>query len=72
MDEEYHLHLTDIGLETAENIYEKHCFFAGVDPKISEVYACRMSISSVKNLLKERRLDRWRFFHVESGRKTLF
>lgn len=27
MDEEHFLHLTDIGWEVAENIYEKHCFF---------------------------------------------
>ena len=48
MDENHFLHLTDIGREVAEQIYEKHCFFteqliaAGVDPEIAEADACRM------------------------------
>lgn len=48
MDEEHYLHLTDIGREVAEIIYERHCFFteqliaAGVDPKIAEADACRI------------------------------
>lgn len=48
MDEEHYLHLTDIGREVAETIYERHCFFteqliaAGVDPKIAESDACRL------------------------------
>ena len=48
MDEDYFLHLTDVGLEVAEKIYERHCFFteqliaAGVDPRIAEVDACRI------------------------------
>ena len=39
MDEDHFLHLTDVGREVAEKIYERHCFFteqliaAGVDPK---------------------------------------
>ena len=39
MDSDYFLHLTDVGREVAEKIYERHCFFteqliaAGVDPK---------------------------------------
>ena len=38
MDEDHFLHLTDVGREVAEKIYERHCFFteqliaAGVDP----------------------------------------
>lgn len=46
MDEEHYLHLTDIGREVAEKIYECHCFFteqliaADVDPKIAEADAC--------------------------------
>ena len=42
------LHLTDIGREVAEQIYEKHRFFtdrlieAGVDPVTAEKDACRM------------------------------
>ena len=48
MDEDGFLHLTDIGREVAEKIYERHCFFrdrliaAGVDPKTAETDACRM------------------------------
>ena len=48
MDEEFYLHLTDIGCEVAEQTYEKHCFFtrllidAGVKPKTAEQDACRM------------------------------
>ena len=48
MDSDYFLHLTDVGREVAEQIYEKHRFFtdqlieAGVDPKTVERDACRM------------------------------
>ena len=48
MDENHFLHLTDIGREVAEKIYERHCFFteqliaAGVDPKTAEADACRI------------------------------
>ena len=48
MDSDFFLHLTDVGRETAEQIYEKHQFFtiqliaAGVDPKIAEADACRI------------------------------
>lgn len=48
MDEDFSLHLTDIGREVAEQTYEKHCFFthllidAGVEPKTAEQDACRM------------------------------
>lgn len=48
MDDGFFLHLTDVGRETAEQIYEKHQFFtiqliaAGVDPKIAEADACRI------------------------------
>ena len=48
MDDGFFLHLTDIGREVAEQIYEKHRFFterlnaAGVDPKIAEADACRI------------------------------
>ena len=48
MDEDHFLHLTDVGREVAEKIYERHCFFteqlitAGVDPKTAETDACRI------------------------------
>jgi len=47
MDEDHFLHLTDVGCEVAEKIYERHCFFmeqliaAGVDLETAEVDACR-------------------------------
>ena len=48
MDSDYFLHLTNVGREVAEKIYERHCFFteqliaAGVDPKTAEADACRI------------------------------
>ena len=48
MDEDHFLHLTDVGREVAEKIYERRCFFteqlitAGVDPKTAEADACRI------------------------------
>ena len=48
MDGDHFLHLTDVGREVAEKIYERHCFFteqliaAGVDPKTVEADACRL------------------------------
>lgn len=48
MDADGFLHLTDIGVEVAEKIYERHCFFreqlitAGIDEKIAEQEACQM------------------------------
>ena len=67
MDEEHFLHLTDIGREVAENIYEKHCFFterliaAGVDPKTAEADACRIehviSAESFERLKEEVRKE---------------
>ena len=48
MGEDHFLHLTDVGREVAERIYERHCFFTeqliatGVDPKTAEADACRI------------------------------
>lgn len=48
MDDDFFLHLTDLGREVAEHIYEKHRFFterlieAGVDPETAEREACRI------------------------------
>ena len=60
IDEDHFLHLTDMGREFAEKIYERHCFFrdkliaAGVNPKRAEYDACRMehniSIESFEKL----------------------
>ena len=48
MDDGFFLHLTNIGRDVAEQIYEKHRFFterliaAGVDPETAEADACRI------------------------------
>lgn len=48
MDGNYTLHLTDLGREIAEKLYERHQYFterltdAGVDTETAEVEACRM------------------------------
>ena len=48
MDKEGFLHLTDVGREVAEKIYERHLFFteqlvvAGVDQETAEQDACRI------------------------------
>lgn len=59
MDEDYFLHLTAVGREVAEKIYERHCFFteqliaAGVDPKTAEADACRMEhVISTESFLR--------------------
>ena len=62
IDSDYFLHLTDVGREVAEQIYEKHRFFtemlinAGVDPITAERDACRIehviSESSFQRLKK--------------------
>ena len=59
MDEDHFLHLTDVGCEVAEKIYERHCFFteqliaAGVDPKTAEVDACR-----IEHIISDESFDR--------------
>ena len=59
MDEDYFLHLTDMGREVAEKIYERHCFFteqliaAGVDPKTVEADACR-----IEHIISDESFDR--------------
>ena len=59
MDEDHFLHLTDVGREVAEKIYERHCFFteqliaAGVDPRIAEADACR-----IEHIISDESFDR--------------
>ena len=70
MDEDHFLHLTDVGREVAEKIYERHRFFtaclmeAGVDLKIAEKDACRIehvvsdeTFSRLKEKYKEESTD---------------
>ena len=48
VDENLYLHLTDAGMEIADKIFERHCFFTnmltdcGVDPRTAHTDACRM------------------------------
>ena len=48
MDEDKLIHLTELGREVAESIYERHCIltegliFLGVDPEAAEQDACRI------------------------------
>lgn len=48
MDEDAYLHLTDVGREVAEKIYERHQLFTqllievGIDPVTAEKEACQM------------------------------
>ena len=59
MDEDHFLHLTDVGREVAEKIYERHCFFteqliaAGVDPKTAEADAYR-----IEHIISDESFDR--------------
>ena len=47
-DKKHYLHLTELGRDVAEKIYERHCFFTkhfisiGVDPETAEADACRI------------------------------
>ena len=58
-DEGGFIHLTDVGREVAEKIYERHCFFteqliaAGVDPKTAEADACR-----IEHIISDESFDR--------------
>ena len=66
MDSDYFLHLTDVGREVAEQIYEKHLFFtdrlieAGVDPVAAEKDACQM----------EHVISQESFEHLKNAYKT--
>ena len=66
MDDDFFLHLTDLGREVAEQTYEKHRFFtdllteAGVDPALAERDACRM----------EHVISQESFEHLKNAYKT--
>ena len=59
MDEDHFLHLTDVGREVAERIYERHGVFteqliaAGVAPKTAEADACR-----IEHIISDESFDR--------------
>ena len=59
VDDDGFLHLTVIGREIAEKIYERHLFFmeqliaAGVDPKTAEADACQ-----IEHIISDESFDR--------------
>ena len=52
MDEDHFLHLTDVGREVAEKIYERHCFFTSslspqaLTPRLRRPTPAALNISS--------------------------
>ena len=65
MDSDYFLHLTDIGREVAEQIYEKHQFFtrqlieAGVPQDIAAQDACKLEHVISETSYKKLREAAW-------------
>lgn len=50
MDEDHLLHLTDVGREVAEKIYERHCFFT--EQLIGKRCRCSRSILFITTIIK--------------------
>ena len=63
-DEDHFLHLTERGKETAEAIYERHCYFknwlieAGVEDATAEQEACRIEHDISEQSFQK--LKRWK------------
>ena len=72
MDSDYFLHLTGVGREVAEQIYEKHRFFtdrlieAGVDPETAERDACR-----IEHVISEETFERLKAAHKQSEKAVI-
>ena len=72
MDENHFLHLTDVGREVAEQIYEKHRFFtemlinAGVDPITAERDACR-----IEHVISKETFERLKATRKLSGKAVI-
>ena len=72
MDSDYFLHLTDVGQEVAERIYEMHRFFtdrlieAGVDPETAERDACR-----IEHVISEETFERLKATRKLSGKAVI-
>ena len=72
MDGDHFLHLTDVGREVAEQIYEKHRFFtdrlieAGVDPETAERDACR-----IEHVISEETFERLKVAHKQSEKAVI-
>ena len=69
MDEDKHIRLMDIGRETAEEVFEKHCVLSeclialGVDPDTADKDACRM-----EHIVSRETIDRMSAF-VNRGKE---
>ena len=67
MDEEKLIHLTELGREVAESIYERHCIltegliYLGVDPETAEQDACRIEHDLSRQSF-EKRKEYWERF----------
>ena len=76
MDDDFFLHLTDVGREVAEQTYEKHCFFtrllidAGVDPEMAEQDACRMEHTISENSFRQLKAAAVKFEQSKDQAKT--
>lgn len=76
MDDDFFLHLTDVGREVAEQTYEKHCFFtrllidAGVDPEMAEQDACRMEHTISENSFQQLKAATVKFEKSKGQAKT--
>ena len=72
MDSDNFLHLTDVGREVAEQIYEKHRFFtdrlieAGVDPETAERDACR-----IEHVVSKETFERLKATHKQSEKAVI-
>ena len=72
MDGDHFLHLTDVGREVAEQIYEKHRFFtdrlieAGVDPETAERDACR-----IEHVVSKETFERLKATHKQSEKAVI-
>lgn len=61
MDTNYILHLTDLGQEVAENLYERYQYFTerlasvGVDSAVAEEEACRMEHTISEDSFQKRK-----------------
>ena len=72
MDSDYFLHLTDVGQEVAERIYEMHRFFTdrlievGVDPETAERDACR-----IEHVISKETFERLKVAHKQSEKAVI-
>ena len=71
MDEEKLIHLTELGREVAESIYERHCIltegliYLGVDPETAEQDACRIEHDLSRQSFEKLKEYRERFVKVK-------